>query len=82
MAKSPIDTAKLQRQIRAQGQLLHKLRMIRALHITAYNTPNPLEKTAIEFFYALGDILEGQPAEELKLNNIAKDEFLKEFHDG
>jgi hypothetical protein len=81
--QSNVDqVGRMKRQLASQGHLLDKLKMIRALHMASYNSTVPVEKMAAEFFYAIGDILEGQKPEELKLNMINKEEFLKELKDG
>lgn len=80
-AKAAPEAASKQRQLVAQMDLTYKLKALRALHITAYNMVEPIEKVSVEFFYALGEILEGQRVDELNLKIISKDEFLKEFAD-
>lgn len=74
------DLAHLKRRLASEQHLLYKLNAIRALHITAHNSPLDMQKTAVEFYYAVGDLLEGLQAEELELKNIERDEFLKELH--
>lgn len=76
------DLAKLQRQQNANQDLTTKLKRIRALHVTAYNVSVAVEKTSVEFFYAVGDILEGQLPAQLNLQVISRTEFLKELEDG
>lgn len=73
------DYARAQRQLKAQQHLVDKLELIRALHVTYYNSTTPLEKTAIEFFYALGDVLEGQSVTELSLNLVKRDDVIQEL---
>lgn len=80
---SPADQmARMRRQMASQDHLLSKLKMVRALHMTAYNSTVPVEQLSAEFFYAIGDILEGQKPEDLNLKVINKEEFLKELSDG
>lgn len=80
---SPADqVARMKRQMAAQDHLLMKLKMIRALHMTSYNSTVPVEQQAAEFYYAVGDILEGQKPADLNLKVINKEEFLKELSDG
>lgn len=80
---NPIDQlARLKRQLASQEHLLSKLRAIRALHIVAYNSNTPVDKMAPEFFYAIGDILEGQKPTDLNLKTIDKQQLLEELHDG
>jgi hypothetical protein len=76
------EMARLQRQVAAWQQLVDKLKRIRALHVTAYSAHVPVEKTSVEFFYCVGDVLEGLKPEELKLSLINRSEFLKELEDG
>ena len=58
-----------------------KLKAIRALWVTAHNQTGDLEGIAAEFFFALGDLLEGHPPEELNLRNIDAQSFMKELRD-
>ena len=76
------ELARLQRQLSVQKDLIDKLRLIRAIHITAYNMKLPVETMAVEFFYVLGDVLEGQKASDLNLKLISKDDVLRELDDG
>mgnify|MGYP006893625587 CR=1 FL=1 len=79
--KAP-DTSKLNRQLSAQQHLIDKLKAVRALHIVAYNSDHPIEKVAVELFYVLGDVLEGQGVKDLALHRISKEEVLREYQDG
>lgn len=76
------ELASVKRKLAAQQHLLEKLRAIRSLHMVSYTATTPVEKVAVEFYYAIGDILEGQQAKELNLKMINKEEFLKEMDDG
>lgn len=76
------DVSKLTRQLTSQQHLVDKLKAVRALHIVAYNSDEPVEKVALELFYVLGDILEGQNIKDLSLHRINKEDVLKEFTDG
>jgi hypothetical protein len=77
------DLARVQRRAAAEAHLLYKLKAIRALHIAMYSDMTlPLEKVAIEFAYAVGDIFEGVPVEELRLNLIKRDIVMEEMEDG
>jgi hypothetical protein len=50
--------------------------------MVSYTGTASVEKVAVEFYYAIGDILEGQQPKELNLKIINKEEFLKEVLDG
>lgn len=76
------ELTRLQRLLTSQQHLVDKLKVIRALHITAYNSKLAVAETAPELYYAIGDVLEGVRPEELTLNKIDRDEFLKELTDG
>jgi len=76
------NTARAQRHLAAQEHLVYKLKAIRALWITAHNTPQSLEKMEREFLFLVGEIVEGTPVEKLVMTNISRDSFLREFHDG
>jgi ABC-type phosphate transport system ATPase subunit len=78
-AKNP---ARVQRNIAAQQHLIYKLKAIRALWVTAHNTPQAIEKMEREFLFLVGEIVEGTPVEKLVMSNINKAAFLREFNDG
>jgi len=71
------EIARLQRQIAAQQHLLDKVRAFSSLQIVVHNAPVPIERLAVEFYYAVTDVLEGKKAEELNLTLIDKQEFMK-----
>lgn len=73
--------ARFQRKLASVQHLVYKLKAIRSLFVTAHNSPYEVQKVAVEFYYAVGDLLEGRKVEELELPNISRDEFLREFHD-
>ena len=72
----------LKRKHASEKHLIDKLKTIRALHMVTYNSTLSVEQMAVEFYYAVGDILEGQRPDELNLKVIDKDEFLREVVDG
>jgi len=76
------ELSSVKRKLQAQQHLLTKLRAIRSLHMVSYTGTASVEKVAVEFYYAIGDILEGQQPKELNLKIINKEEFLKEVLDG
>jgi hypothetical protein len=82
--RSPVskDTARAQRNLAAQQHLIYKLKAIRALWITAHNTPQAIEKMEREFLFLVGEIVEGTPVEKLTMSNINRDAFIREFNDG
>lgn len=73
--------ARAQRHLVAQEHLVYKLKAIRALWITAHNTPQALEKMEREFLFLVGEIVEGTPVEKLKMTSINQAAFLREFND-
>lgn len=75
------DLTRARRQLAGQLHLIQLVKVIRALHIAAMCTPLGIDKTASEFFYSVGDILEGVPPEKLELKIINKEEFLRELED-
>jgi hypothetical protein len=75
------DIAKAQRDLSGKSALLEKLKAIRALYITAHNETGELEPLALEFYFAIGDLLEGESPDNLKLLHIPKKDFLKELRD-
>ena len=76
------ELASVKRKLASNQHLIDKLRMIRALHLVTYTSTMSVEDVAVEFYYAIGDVLEGQHGKELNLKIIDKEEFLKEISDG
>lgn len=76
------NTAQAQRHLAAQEHLIYKLKAVRALWVTAHNTPQAVEKMEREFLFLIGEIVEGTAVEKLHMTNISKDAFLREFYDG
>lgn len=76
------NVARAQRNLAAQEHLVYKLRAVRALWITAHNTPQAVEKMEREFLFLVGEIVEGTVVEKLVMNNINRGAFLREFYDG
>lgn len=72
----------LRRKHAAEKHLIDKLKMIRALHMVTYNSTLTVEQMSVEFYYAIGDILEGQKPSELNLKRIDREEFIREVTDG
>ena len=68
-----------QRQSAAHQQIIDRLKMLRTLWIVANNLVLPTSGYSDEFFFAVGDILEGKTAGELVLRTISKEAFLKEL---
>jgi len=83
-SRSPVNknTARVQRHLAAQEHLVYKLKAVRALWVTAHNTPQAVEKMEREFLFLIGEIVEGTAVEKLHMTNISKEAFLREFHDG
>jgi ABC-type phosphate transport system ATPase subunit len=75
------NTARARRHLAAQEHLVYKLKAIRALWVTAHNTPQAVEKMEREFLFLVGEIVEGTVVEKLVMHNISRDAFLREFHD-
>jgi len=78
---TPEEVNRAKRQLASQLHLIEKLKDIRALHIGGYNSPVAIEKVSTEFFYAVGDVLEGVALEALELKHIDKAEVLREKED-
>lgn len=72
----------MRRSVKVTRELLERYRLIRALHTCYYTqlTAN-VGEFSTEFFYLVGDILEGKPIDERVLRYVRMDrvrEFLKE----
>lgn len=76
-----VDVAGLNRRLLSQQHLIYKLKAIRALWMTAHNTPQSVTRMEREFMFLVGELLEGVPVENLQLVNISKKAFLREFSD-
>lgn len=79
LVKNP---ARAQRHLAAQEHLIYKLKAIRALWVTAHNTPQAVEKMEREFLFLVGEIVEGTSVDKLIMHNINRSAFLREFNDG
>jgi hypothetical protein len=77
------DLSRARRQLAAQQSVIDKLKAIRALWIGGHTTPVPVEKTAQEFYWAVGDLLEGAPLDKVVagLKHIDGQEVLHEVKD-
>ena len=53
------------RRIENPEVVLGKLRAVRALWVGGHATARPIEEIAVEFYYAVGDLLEGVPLEKV-----------------
>jgi hypothetical protein len=71
------DLARMQRMLKSQRHLIDKLELIRELYTEVYGSPIPIEKAAVEFVYAVGDILEGEKIESLNFKYINKARVLE-----
>ncbi len=67
------------RHVELTSRLAVRLKIIRALWMTVYTLPKEnLQPLYEEFFFAIGEILEGVKPEDVHLTKIPKDAFLKE----
>jgi hypothetical protein len=80
---SPADELAVRQRKQTELQFfVERLKAIRALHVTAYHAQAPIEKLAVEFFYTIGDLLEGTAADKLPLKLINQEDFMREYEDG
>lgn len=75
------EISRLKRDLAQRESITQRLKNIVALYVGAYNTPKPVEQTAVEFMYAVGDLLEGTPLKDLALKHINMEEVLREAED-
>lgn len=67
---------------KVRREMVQRYRLVRALHVHCFNlldTPTP--EFATEFYFAVGDVLEGRPIDESKLRHIDMQkvrDFMKE----
>ena len=56
---------------RANADITRRLSRVRALWLAVHNDPNiTVKDTALEFYYAVGELLEGRTTEGLELRKI------------
>jgi len=73
------DATLSQKNHASKNLSLDKLRAIRALWLAAHNQASEVDQVAPEFFFAIGDLFEGQSPDSLALTKINKADFLKEY---
>lgn len=70
------------RPAKVSREIVERYRLIRAAHTTLYNQlDNDVTKFGAEFFYFVGDVMEGKPIDQVNLRHIDLNrvrDFLKE----
>lgn len=61
-------------------QLIKLVKVIRTLHMSYYVSKLPIKDCALEFFFAIDDLLTGYPVDSLKLQLINKKKFLDDLN--
>jgi len=66
----------------AIADVVRRLHLIRCLWLTVHNDPDKtIEDQAVEFFYKIGEILEGKSAVDLEFNRINRKRFLNHLNE-
>ena len=67
------------RQQRATQDNVRRLSTVRTLWSCYFNSEVDIKRWSEEFYYAVGDVLEGTPPKDLKIQQINKEAFLNEL---
>ena len=69
--------------LKVTGDVVHRLAGIRALWLAVYNDPDTsVHDVAVEFFSAVGQLLEGQSLEQMEFQHINKRRVLEHAKEG
>lgn len=67
---------------KVSGEITGRLKDIRALWFGVHNDPNhSVEDLASEFYFKVGELLEGKPLQQLTFHSIDKDRVLEHVED-
>lgn len=65
------------------GEVARRLVYVRALYLAVYNDPDvTLQEVAVEFYGAVGEVLEGKSLKQIEFNKIRRDKVLALLKDG
>lgn len=68
---------------KVSGEVIRRLAYVRALWLTIHNTPNlTVEDVAMEFFYAVGELLEGKTLAQIEFRKIDRKRVLQHLKEG
>jgi hypothetical protein len=82
MNREPGDFAAAARQTARLKTLVQRLKAIKALLIGTHNSPLPIETIAVDLYYALMELEEGTPLEQVNFKRIDREEVMREYTDG
>lgn len=69
--------------LKVTGDIVRRLASVRALWLAVYNDPDQsVQDLAVEFFHAVGQLLEGRPLEQMVFKKIDKDHVLEHVQEG
>jgi hypothetical protein len=69
--------------LKVTGDVINRLLNVRALWFAVYNDPrHSVQDTAVEFFYAVGKLLEGVPVDQLECKKIDLHRVLQHVKEG
>jgi len=72
-----------ERIFKANEDVVRRLKNIRDIWLAINNDPNQtVESCATEFFYTVGDLLEGKYVEQLYFHKINKDRVMRQIKEG
>jgi len=69
--------------LKVTGDIVRRLASIRALWLAVYNDPDSsVQDAAVEFYHAVGQLLEGRPLEQMEFQKINKEHVLEHVQEG
>jgi hypothetical protein len=72
-----------QRNLKVTADVVRRLKNIRDLWLAVHNDPNyTVQESAHEFFWLVGDILEGKQLEQLEYRYVSKKRVLAQAKEG
>jgi len=69
--------------LKVTGDIVHRLAGIRALWLAVYNDPDSsVQDVAVEFYHAVGQLLEGRSLTQMEFQKINKEHVLEHVQEG
>lgn len=69
--------------LKVTGDVIRRLVGVRALWFAVHNDPErSVQDLAVEFFFAVGQLLEGVPLEQVQMNKISRERVLQHVKEG
>jgi len=69
--------------LKVTGDIIRRLSCVRALWLAVYNDPDSsVQDLAVEFYHAIGQLLEGRSLEQMEFQKINKEHVLEHVQEG